>query len=219
MIRDEPEDYSVYAPGCTILGGENYPCLAGEPNPWPPRINTFRDTVMRVQAAKSKRFMALQGDGTGLGKREPTPAELRWMTYMSLIHGVTNALYWDYQHAVQTPSLISNIATVVGEIRTKNVDDILDGTNLDWQATDKNSVTDYAYRLYNGVYYLLAAHRDPGTTTGGTAFFICGVNGQQIRYAQDILTGTTVSGTMQGTNFHFSPTIDRGAVKVYQLVT
>lgn len=232
MIKDEASDYSVYAPGCTILGGENYPCQPNTAPQWPSLINTVRDTAMRVQAAKSKRFMALQGEGTSdFGKREPSVAELRWMTHMTLIHGVTNILYWDYDRAVKTPtnklnpdpdngmSMVNKVATVVGQIRTKNVDDILDGTNLDGQAVDNQGITDVAYRLYGGDYYLLAAHQNPGTTSGGTASFTCEVDGQQIIQAENILTGQTRSGTMKATKFIFTDSVAKGEVKVYHLLT
>lgn len=160
LVNFLPQVYEKYAQIPDIYSIDVYPI----PHKPVTAVSEAVDLAFKANDWKTPIWFTVQGFGnTSLVKRSPTPEELRCMTYLSIVHGVSGIQFFRYcgerWRALQPKILWDEIVKVVGELN--QLSPVLkEGIDLDSSQVTVPDGIDLSIKLYDGDLYLLAVNKE-----------------------------------------------------------
>jgi hypothetical protein len=220
--------YSNYAANANIINGFDYPFL-NTGSGWD-GANDFTTSSKPLAYIENHTptnipgWFAIQAFEESGAHRMPTTEQMEWLTYRALVTGVEGILFYSY--LLSDEDMIADVKTLCTTLDTKDINDILAGTNKDDKATKiSGSNIEWAYRLYNDSYYLIVVDNKPETGSSRSYNFECDLEARfdDFAYASNWLDSpsTTITTTTVGSTkkkFSSNESFNVGEYKVYRFL-
>jgi len=125
LVMAVPERFSAYAPATDVMMVDPYPIGRRRSRPLT-MVSDYVDRAAEAVRGEKPVWAVIQAFGyqnarnRGWGKREPTFAEKRCMTYLAIVHGARGVLYYCYRGSqydiMDSPEHWTGLKRLVGEL-------------------------------------------------------------------------------------------------------